>query len=70
MQDCVSAYSKAFNLHWITAFGEGYVISKTKVKWNLLVVVIDYFKKYTLSNSEREKKGSPKKQYDTILTKE
>ena len=26
----------------IGKFGEGYVISKTKVKWNLLLVVFDY----------------------------
>ena len=44
MQDYVSAYSKALNLHWTKAFGEACVISKTKVKQNLLVVVVfDYF---------------------------
>ena len=37
-QDCISAYSKALNLHWTKAFSEGYVISKTKIKQNLLVV--------------------------------
>ena len=42
MQDCVSAYSKALNLHWTKKFGEGYVISKTKLKQNLLPVEIDY----------------------------
>ena len=37
---------------WTKAFSEGYVISKTKVKRNLLVV----FKKSTWSNSESNKK--------------
>ena len=52
----VSSYSKALNLHWTKAFGEGYIISKTKVKQNLLVVVIDY-----LEHLEQfQKKGVPR----------
>ena len=43
MQDYVAEYLKAFNLHLTKALGEGYVISKTKVKRNLLLAVIDYF---------------------------
>ena len=43
MQDRISSYSKALNLHWTKAFGEGNDISKTNVKQNLLLVVIDYF---------------------------
>ena len=61
---CVSAYSKAFNLHWTKAFGECYVISKTKVKQNfLVVVVIDYFKKAHLEQfQEKLKKRCPNEQ--------
>ena len=55
MQDCVSAYLKALNLHWTKSFGEGYVILKSKVKQNLLVVEIDYFKKCIWNNFEKKK---------------
>ena len=56
MLDCVSAYSKALNLHWTKAFGEGCVKSKTKVKQNLFVVVIDYYKKLHLKQFQEKKK--------------
>ena len=69
MLDCVSAYSKALNLHWTKAFGEGCVKSKTKVKQNLFVVVIDYYKKLHLKQFQEKKKECPKKVYDTILSK-
>ena len=48
MQDCVSAHSKALDLNLTKAFSGPYIISKTKVKHNLLLVVIDYFKKVHL----------------------
>ena len=53
------------------AFSKGYVISKTKVKQNFLLLVIDCFKKSTLEAILRKvKKGCPKNKYDIILTKE
>ena len=69
MQDCVSAYSKALNSHWNKAFVEGYVISKSKVKQNFLVLKLITLKTCIKSNSKRNKR-CPKKQNDTILTKE
>ena len=46
---------------WTKAFGKGYVISKTKVKQNLLVVVIDYFKEVLLEQfKEKSKKSVPR----------
>ena len=53
----VQQMPKILTAKWNKAFGERYVISKTKVKWSLLVVVIDYFKKVHL----REFWEKPKK---------
>ena len=47
---------------WTKALGEGYVISKSKVKQNYLIVVIDYLKKSIWSNSKRNQKKGPKNQ--------
>ena len=44
---------------WTKPFVEGYVISNTKVKQNLLVVVIDYFKSVHFKVWEK-KKGVPR----------
>ena len=41
---------------WTKAFGEGYVISKTKVKRNLLALVNDYFKKVHLKQFKKKKR--------------
>ena len=67
-----STNAKILIAKWTKAFGEWYVISKTKVKRNLLVVVIDFtLQKCTWSNSERnQKKGVPKNNLNIILTKE
>ena len=67
MQDCVSAFSKALNLHCTKAFCEGYVISKTKVKQNLLQVVIYFLKSAFGAISWELNKKRSKNQYDTIL---
>ena len=58
MQHCVSAFSKAVNSQLNKAFVEGYIISKSKVKRNLLVVVIDYFKNGHLEQFREKKKVS------------
>ena len=55
IQDCVSEDSKALNSHCTKAFGEGYVISKTKVKQNFLVLVNDYFKKVHLEQFRKKR---------------
>ena len=39
---------------------ERYVVSKSKVKRNLLVVVIDYFRKRAFGANPTEKKGVPR----------
>ena len=52
MQDYVS---KALNLCWTKAFVEGYVII-TKLKQNLLLVVMITLKKCIWKNSKRNKK--------------
>ena len=55
---------------WAEAFVGGYVISKSRVKQNLLEV-IDYFKYVHLEQFwEKSKKKVSTIQYDTILTKE
>ena len=47
MQDCVSAYSEALNLHWTREFGEGYFIIlynsiiKNQSKTNTLKTLIN-----------------------------
>ena len=46
----------SLNLHRTKAFGQRYVISKTEVKRNLLVV-IDYFKNVHLELFRENKKG-------------
>ena len=45
VRDCVFAYSEALNLHFTKVFGEGYVLSITKVKQNLLLIVNYFFNK-------------------------
>ena len=60
MQNCVFAYLKALNLHWTKAFDEGYIISITKVKQNLLVKVVNDYFKNALGAILKRKNGVPR----------
>ena len=56
MGNCVQAYSEALILQWTKACGEGYVLTKTNVKNNLLKIVYDYNNRVDLEQNRTTSK--------------